>query len=93
MPKTYNNLWDKVISFQNIYNAYLKAKKNKRFQSEILKFGNNLEVNIIAIQNELIQKTWKPSRYRQFYVYEPKKRLISAPAFHDRVVQIGRAHV
>lgn len=86
MTKTYNNLWDKVISFQNIYNAYLKAKKNKRFQSEILKFGNNLEVNIIAIQNELIQKTWKPSRYRQFYVYEPKKRLISAPAFRDRVV-------
>lgn len=86
IPKTYNNLWDEVTSFQNIYNAYIRARKNKRFQNEILQFGNKLEENIITLQNKLMQKTWKPSRYRQFYVYEPKKRLISAPAFSDRVV-------
>jgi retron-type reverse transcriptase len=29
---------------------------------------------------------YKPEPYRQFYVYEPKRRLIAAPSFRDRVV-------
>ena len=31
-------------------------------------------------------RTWEPSRSSQFYVYEPKQRLITAPAFRDRVI-------
>lgn len=41
---------------------------------------------MIQIQNELIWQTYKPSPYYEFYVYEPKKRLVSAPAFRDRIV-------
>ncbi len=29
---------------------------------------------------------WR-TEYRQFYVYDPKKRLISAPTFRDRVIR------
>lgn len=92
-PNTYNNLWGEIISFQNIYDAYIRARKSKRFQSEVLQFGSKLEENIITLQNELMWKTWKPSRCRQFYVYEPKKRLISAPAFRDRVVHHAVVYV
>lgn len=31
-------------------------------------------------------KRYQPGPYRDFYVYEPKKRLVSAPPFWDRVV-------
>ncbi|WJQ15787.1 reverse transcriptase/maturase family protein [Geobacillus stearothermophilus] len=48
---------------------------------------HNVEENLIQIQNELIYKTYKVGRYREFYVYEPKKRLIMALPFRDRVVQ------
>ena len=41
----------------------------------------------ISIQNDLIWHTYKVGRYRQFYVHEPKKRLVMALGFRDRVVQ------
>jgi retron-type reverse transcriptase len=46
-----------------------------------------VQENLIGIQNELIWRTYKVGRYREFYVYEPKKRLIMALSFKDRVVQ------
>lgn len=84
--KRYGYLYEKIYDFDNLYDAYLKARKNKRYRAETLKFTMNLEENLIDIQNELIWKTYKPLPVRQFYVNEPKRRLISAPAFYDRVV-------
>lgn len=86
MPKTYINLWTKIISWENIYNAYLEARKGKRYRDEVLKFTNNLEENLINIQNHLYWKTWRPGKWREFIVYEPKARFIQAPQFKDRVV-------
>ncbi len=34
-----------------------------------------------------------PGKYRQFYVYDPKKRLISAPPFEDRIVHHALVNV
>ena len=62
------------------------ARKSKRYHRDVLEFNAKLEENLIVIQNELIWKTWAPAPNRQFLVYEPKKRLITAPAFQDRVV-------
>jgi len=85
--KTYNNIWNEIISFENLLLAYRKAAKQKYYLPEVLIFSENLEENLITIQNELIWNEYYPSPMRQFYVYEPKKRLITAPAFKDRVVQ------
>lgn len=71
----------------NLYNAYLKARKHKRYRSEVLKFSYALEENLIQIQNELIWRTYTVGPYRPFIVYEPKKRQIVALPFKDRVVQ------
>lgn len=86
MPKSLNNLWEEVVSFENLLEAYKEARKGKRCKNEVLQFGYNLEENLINIQNHLIWKSWSPGKYRTFYVYDPKKRLISAPPFEDRVV-------
>ena len=53
----------------------------------MLKFTDNLEENIIQIQNELIWETYNVGRYRQFYVREPKLRLVMALQYRDRIVQ------
>lgn len=84
--KTYNDLYPKIYDFQNLLLAYQKARKCKRFRPEILSFGEHLEENLIDIQNELIYKTYKPGRYKEFYVYDPKTRLVLAAPFKDRVV-------
>jgi len=85
--KRYNNLYEQIYDFENLYEAYKEARKCKRYRDETLKFSSNLEENLIQIQNELIWKMYRVGRYREFYVYEPKKRLIMALPFKDRVVQ------
>jgi retron-type reverse transcriptase len=93
MPKTHNNLYPKVCDFGNIYDAFLKARKGKRYRNDVLMFSSRLEENLIDIQNNLIWKTYSPLPFREFYVHDPKKRLIQAPAFRDRVVHHALCNV
>jgi retron-type reverse transcriptase len=86
MPKSFTRLWEQVIDFENLFHAYKAACRGKRYRWESLRFRKNLEENLVILQNELIWGTYRPEPYRQFMIYEPKPRLISAPAFRDRVV-------
>lgn len=86
MPKTYGNLWPHITSWDNLYAAYVEARRGKRTQGPVLQFGSNLEENLFNIQNHLLWRSWRPSPWREFVVKEPKARLIQAPAFQDRVV-------
>lgn len=87
MSQKIEGLFPKIIDFENLYIAALEAKREKRFREEVLKFNSNLEENLIIIQNELIYKTYEVGKYKQFYICEPKKRLIMALPFKDRVIQ------
>lgn len=93
MPKRYNNLWDKVIDFSNLYEAYLKARKGHRWDAEVLRFSAQLEEELINLQNHLIWGTYQTGPYRFFTVYEPKERLVAALPFHDRVAQHALCNV
>ena len=85
--KRYNNIYSKIYDFENLYEAYLEARKCKRYRHDVMRFTANLEENLIEIQNELIYKTYKVGKYNEFFVYDPKKRLIMSLPFRDRVVQ------
>ena len=69
MTVTYNNLFSQIYDFENLYNAYLKARRGKRDRREVLKFELNLEENLIQLQNELIWGTYKTGEYRVFKVF------------------------
>ena len=47
---------------------------------------SHVPVIVITAQDELSEKTYQPGAYTSFYINEPKKRLISAAPFRDRVV-------
>lgn len=85
--KPTKNLYPEIYDFENLFRAWESAGAGKRFRDEVLMFENNLEANLIDIQNHLIYGTYECGRYRPFYIYEPKKRLIMALPFRDRVVQ------
>lgn len=85
--KRYSELYPKIYDFANLERAYKKARRCKRYRNEVLRYSENLEENLINLQNHLIWHTYRQGRYRTFYVYEPKKRLISALPFADRVAQ------
>ena len=85
--KRYSGIYEQIYDYENLYEAYLAARRNKTQRSEVLAFTRNLEENLIELQNELIWHTYHVGRYREFYVTDPKKRLITALPFRDRVVQ------
>lgn len=87
MTITHSNLFSQIYDFENLYKAYLKARRGKRDRREVLKFELNLEENLIQLQNELIWDAYKTGEYRIFKVYEPKERNVAALPFRDRVVQ------
>lgn len=79
-------LFASYISFDQLYKAWKRVRKGKAGDPAIAKFELNLEPELIQLQNELIWDTWEPAPYETFKVYEPKERLIYAPAIRDRVI-------
>jgi hypothetical protein len=75
-----------LCSWQNLYLAYRKAAKGKRGKVPAASFEYHLEDNLIALQRELLAQSYRPGAYHSFYIHEPKRRLISAAPFRDRVV-------
>ena len=80
-------MWDKLISYDNLYLAYKKARKVKPNSNMVLSFDFNLERNLLKLQSELVNNTYKVSKYNVFIIYEPKKRVIKALPFKDRIIQ------
>ncbi len=84
--KSYRNLYPQLITWYNLDEAWRKARKGKRGKAPAASFEYNLEENLLALQEELTDKTYQPGAYHSFFIYEPKRRLISAAPFRDRVV-------
>lgn len=87
MGRQVKNMYSELCSYENLYKAYLNARKSKRYRNEVLEYTFNLEENLAILNEELTNHTYKVGGYREFYVHEPKKRLIMALPFNDRVVQ------
>lgn len=87
MAKRVSNLYLPNCSYSSLYHAYRKAAKGKRFRGDVLQFTDNLEGNLLALLEDLQNRTYTVGEYREFYVYEPKKRLVMALPFRDRVTQ------
>lgn len=84
--KRFGKLYEQITSFENLYLASKKARKGKRLNNNVMRFEENLESELIKIQEELLCKTYLPGRYKEFTIYERKKRKISAAPYRDRVV-------
>lgn len=77
---------EQIFSFENLYKAYKNCRKSKQHKGEVIRFETNLSVNLNNIINEIVSKKYKFGKYKKFYIYEPKERLIEALPFKDRVV-------
>ncbi len=76
----------KLTSWENLLLAYQKAAKGKRGHPNVAAFEYLLEDNLLALRRELRDFTYRPGTYVSFHIHEPKRRLISAAPFRDRVV-------
>lgn len=91
--KRFANLWDQIIQFANLLEAARKAQKGKRYRENILAFNYNREAELLDLQATLRAQTYCPGAYRTFEIVEPKRRLISAAPYRDRVVHHALCNV
>lgn len=75
-----------VATWENLYAAWRKAAGGKRGRVPAAAFEHKLEDNLVELQAQLENRSYRPGRYETFYIHEPKRRLISAAPFRDRVV-------
>ncbi len=84
--KRHGQLWERLVGFPNLLRAANRAARGKRRKPNVARFLFDLEKNLCELQDALREDTYRPGEYRTFEIYEPKRRLISAAPFRDRVV-------
>ena len=87
MAKKYRNLIGSIVDGDNFREAFKKASRGKRSSSGYLAFKELSASKMLAIRLSIMDKTYSPGEPREFWVYEPKPRPITAMPFRDRVVQ------
>lgn len=91
--------YEELCSFEVLYKAYLEARKGKRSKSKTIeyeaqalacteKLSRKLAVRDVRQPGGDIRQQicYVPSKFEVFAVYEPKCRMVHAPAFVDKVV-------
>ncbi|MFQ5614651.1 MAG: reverse transcriptase domain-containing protein, partial [Anaerolineae bacterium] len=86
-------MYAQLCTWDNLLLAYRKASKGKRGKPSVAAFEHRLEDNLLQLQAELRTHTYRPESYVSFYIHEPKRRLISAAPFPDRVVHHALCNV
>ena len=77
---------EEVAGLGNLYLAAREARRHKRRFPYVREFEADLETNLLAIREELQAGTYRPGEFETFWIEEPKRRLISAAPYRDRVV-------
>jgi len=87
------NLHEQVCDWVNLRLAYENASRGKRGRGATAQFESLLADNLLELETELKERTYLPGEYSNFYIHEPKKRLISAAPFRDRVAHHALCNV
>src|SRR3989338_1093871 len=84
--KVYRNLFEKIISAENLLEAWDDFKRGKRRKADVQLFERRLGDNIFQLHRDLIHKRYRHGEYVDFYVRDTKLRHIHKAAVRDRVV-------
>ena len=83
---THHQLYGEICSFANLLSAAHQAEHGKRMQDTIGRFRTDLETELLQLRRELVTQSYTPGPYRETIITRPKRRMISAAPFRDRVV-------
>ncbi|MCO5206234.1 MAG: reverse transcriptase/maturase family protein [Anaerolineae bacterium] len=86
-------MYEQITSWDNLYLAWRKAAKGKRGKPNVAQFEYALEENLLALQAELREQRYRPGNYVSFVIHEPKRRVISAAPFRDRIAHHALCNV
>ena len=84
--RVFHNIFNKIISLDNLYLAWREFVRGKRSRSDVQEFEFNLEENILNLHHDLKNKKYQHSNYTSFYICDPKLRNIHKAEVRDRVL-------
>lgn len=86
--KRHGDLFNEFASIENLYIAYTRARKGKRWQNIVKEFERDVDGNLKLLREMLLNQTFNTSKYRTKIISEPKVRKIYIlPFYPDRIVQ------
>lgn len=84
------DLFEEIVSLENLELAYKQTQKGKeKYKVAAMKFARDESYNLQELRSELINEAYEFGEYVRFKVYEPKERIIHAPEYRDKIVQIA----
>lgn len=75
-----------LFSLDNLCRQYVACRRHKRNTANALRFEARQELNLLALREALVSRTYEPARSVCFFVKRPKLREVFAADFRDRVV-------
>ncbi|MCP4657709.1 MAG: hypothetical protein GY856_20065 [bacterium] len=75
-----------MSSLEALWRAWRSCRRGKRRQPRIAAFDLDADTYLCRLHRQLCDGSYRPSGYRLRVIYDPKKRLVAAPALIDRVV-------
>lgn len=87
MPHKLSNLWPQIASYDALCDAWREVRSGKGHKSLVLRYESNLAVNLSALEARLQDGSYRPKPHYEFWILDPKRRLIQAPLLEDRIVQ------
>ncbi len=78
--------YEKIISMDNLLEAWKEFLKGKKKKKDVLEFSLNLMDNIISLHADLFHHTYKHDGYQAFNISDPKPRNIHKASVRDRLV-------
>ncbi|MBI4149554.1 group II intron reverse transcriptase domain-containing protein [Candidatus Woesearchaeota archaeon] len=84
--KTYKHLFEKLCLWENLEDAYWKARKGKSSNPKIKEFEEHWRLHLVTLMKELQNRVYAPQSLRRFVLRDPKTRVICVSEFRDRVV-------
>ena len=78
---------EEIIGFEALYESMTKCVKNVLWKDSVAYFYHNWATEILKLERELHNGTYKERKAKFFTITEPKVREIMSIAFRDRVYQ------
>jgi retron-type reverse transcriptase len=83
---TFIHTYDDIISIKNLLTAWREFLNGKRKRRDIEKFSLHLTDNILELNRELHNKTYRHGPYKAFRINDPKARDIHKASVRDRLL-------
>lgn len=84
--KVYKNLFQQIVSSENLFAAWDKFRVDKRHKKDVQVFEFKLEQNIFQLHRDLATKQYRHQPYTGFYIRDPKVRHIHKASARDRIL-------